>query len=590
MPGRKGNAGQTVRLTGLGVAPGIAIGPAHVVESGVERVAEYRVAASRVPEEQARFEAALAEALLQLDRLKARTVRMGGAAGEELGYMLDAHAQMLSGSRLVRGVLQRITVDNLNAEGAVQREIEDVARQFLAMSDPYFAARADDVRDVGRRLILNLAGRKPVRFATAPVGAIVLAHEITPADTAAMDPRRIAAFSAEIGGSDSHTAIMARSLGLPAVLGVPELVREVQPGETVIVDGHAGEIIIRPDEATLARYRKVRAADMRRRRALDRLRDLPSETRDGVAIGLQANVEMLAEAEQARDAGAGGIGLLRSEFLFLAADDWPDEETQYQALSRIVDAMQGRPTTIRTLDIGFDKLPRGLAGDFTAGDNPALGLRAIRLGLQRPKLLETQLAAILRAGAHGPVRILIPMVTTVSEIEAVRAALTRVARRLKRRGLPVPDPLPPLGAMIEVPGAALAADSLARASDFISIGTNDLTMYTLALDRTNEQVASLYDPLHPGVLRLMQFSVAAAHRAGIPVNVCGEIAGDPRYAPLLVGLGIRDLSMAVGSLPRVKQYIRRLDSSEAARTADEIMAQADPARAAELLDRLVEGG
>lgn len=581
---------ETVTLQALGVSDGIAIGPAHVVESGVERVVEYRIPASRVAAEQRRFQKAAAHAAQQLVSLKSKTEAMGGAAAEEIGYLLEAHMQMLASSRLVRGVALRIEQEAINAEAAVQREIDSIARSFQTLADPYFAARADDVRDVGRRLILALGGKPSQPFENLPAGALVIAHEITPADTALLDPERVAGFAAELGGNDSHTAIMARSLGLPAVLAAPNLLGRVANGDIVVLDGDSGEIVIRPDEETIAFYRRRRAQALRRRRALARLKVVPSETRDGQAVGLQANIELPVEAEQAMAMGAAGIGLLRSEFLFMASETPPDEETQYRELAPIVETMKGRPVTIRTLDVGFDKLPRSLAGNMNGGDNPALGLRAIRLGLRQPALLETQLAAILRAGAHGPVRIMVPMITVASEMEAVRQALQRVARRLRRRKLPIAEPLPPLGAMIEVPGAALSADALARVSDFFSIGTNDLTMYTLALDRTNEQVADLFDPLHLGVLRLMQFAIAAAHRAGIPVNVCGEIAGDPRYTALLIGLGVRDLSMATGSILRVKRRLRQLDCVEAGRGADEIMAQSDPARAAALLDRFNGGG
>lgn len=571
-------------LRGLGVADGIAIGPAHVVEGGMDHVLEFRISAGRTAIEIQRFRDATATAARQLERLREQSRRIGGGAGEEMDYLLSAHASMLEGSRLIRGVEQRITDRMINAEAAVQREISAIVRQFRALSDPYLAARGDDVRDLGRRLIRALGGERTEPFADIAAGSIVVAREITPADTAAMAPDQIAGMAAEIGGADGHTAIMARGLGLPAVLGVPDLVSTVRQGDLVIIDGLAGTVIVRPDRETIESYRRQRSSLLRRRRALAKLTKLPSETRDGVAVHLQANVELPIEAEQALGFGAEGIGLLRSEFQFMAAEVEPDEESQYEQLASIVQSMNGQPVTIRTLDVGFDKLPPSMVEGLPPGDNPALGLRAIRLSLLRPALLETQLAAILRAGMHGPVRILLPMITSVSEIAAVRAAIVRVARKLKRRKVAIPDPLPPLGVMIEVPAAALSADALARACDFFSIGTNDLTMYTLALDRTNEQVASLYDPLHPGVLRLMQFAVAAALRAGISVNVCGEIAGDPRFAPLLVGLGIRDLSMAVGSIPLVKQRIRRLDTIAAAEHADMVMAQTDPARTAELLD------
>jgi phosphotransferase system enzyme I (PtsI) len=306
-------------------------------------------------------------------------------------------------------------------------------------------------------------------------------------------------------------------------------------------------------------------------------------TLDGTTVALLANLELPREVDSALAAGAEGIGLLRTEFIFMNRPDLPDEEEQYEALRAIVKGMDGRPVTVRTLDVGGDKLAAALDVQ-PGGANPALGLRAIRLSLMMPDLLETQFAAILRAGTHGPVRILLPMIATVAETSQARDILAGVARRLKRRGVKIPDPLPPLGVMIEIPGAALASDALAQVADFFAIGTNDLTMYTLAIDRGDEQVAHLYNPLHPAVLRLIQFATEAALRARVPISVCGEIAGDPRYAALLLGLGIRELSMAATALPRVKQRIRTLDLLAATRCARQIMDQSDSDRIAALLD------
>jgi phosphotransferase system enzyme I (PtsI) len=376
---------------------------------------------------------------------------------------------------------------------------------------------------------------------------------------------------------------MARSLGLPAVLGLADLVAQVRTGDVVIVDGSAGRVVVRPKPATLAVFERRRGEFARAERLLGGMKRLPAVTRDGTAVTLLANLEFPREAEAAVAGGAEGVGLLRTEFLFMNRLDLPDEEEQYQALRAILKGMDGRPVTVRTLDVGGDKLAAALDVQ-QGGANPALGLRAIRLSLKMPDLLETQLAAILRAGAHGPVRILLPMVSTVAEARQVREILSAVSKRLKRRGVRIADPPPPLGVMIEIPGAALAADALAQVADFFAIGTNDLTMYTLAIDRGDEQVAHLYNPLHPAVLRLIQFTTEAALRARIPISVCGEIAGDPRYAALLLGLGIRELSMATTALPRVKQRIRGLDLLAATRCARQIMDQSDSGRIAALLD------
>jgi len=368
------------------------------------------------------------------------------------------------------------------------------------------------------------------------------------------------------------------------------LLRGVRSGQTVIVDGTAGEIIIEPSAATLAEYQarqEMLAAD---REQLKTLIDLPAVTRDGVEIRLMANVELPREVDTARSVGADGIGLLRTEFMFMNRADLPSEEEQYRVLREIVAGMGGRPVTIRTLDVGGEKLATALGRHFTECANPALGLRAIRLSLREPKILDTQLAAILRAGAHGPIRILLPMITSPAEVRAVRAALSLVARRLKRRRVPFADPLPPLGVMIEVPAAALGADALAQSADFFALGTNDLIQYTLAIDRGDESVAHLYDPLHPAVLRLIQFAADAALRARIPISVCGEMGGEPRYAALLTGLGIRDLSMAPSKILTVKRRIRTMDSVAACRRARMILDQSDPGRIAALLDDFNEAG
>ncbi len=575
---------------GLGVGPGIAIGVAHLHDAGIVEVPEYRIPSGRIETERQRFAEAVAHASRQVSKLQAKARQLPGAAAEELNYLLEAYQHMLKGSRLVRGVDRRIGEQRINAEAAIQHEIAEIVQGFQAMDDAYLAARVEDVREVGQRLVRNLV-RAPYRpFSQLPRNAVILSEELTPADTALLDPASVAGFATVLGGAHSHTAIMARSLGLPAVVAVTGLVARVRPGMAVIVDGSGGRVITDPTPQTLARYRVLRAQFLRQRRSLGRLAKLPAVTRDGAAVSLQANVELPSEIDSVLAAGAEGIGLLRSEFLFMNRDDVPGEDEQYAFLRDVVERMNGRPVTIRTLDAGSDKLAPALR--MGASSNPALGLRAIRLSLSRPELLEAQLAAILRAGVHGPVRILLPMVTAVSEIRSVRTALADVVRRLKRAGTPIADPLPPLGVMIEVPGAALGADALAWHSDFFSIGTNDLTQYTLAIDRADESVAHLYDPLHAAVLRLIQFAAEAALRARIPVSLCGEMAGDPRFSALLLGLGIRDLSMSATNIARVKRRIRALDLVAATRRARVIMDQFDSARIGQLLDDFndTEGG
>ncbi len=569
---------------GLGVSPGVAIGPAHVREAGALEVPEYHLKEGGIEAERQRLKEATERSRKQLHKLKVKAAALSGAAGEELGILLDAHLRMLTGSRLLRGAERRISAERINAEAAVEAETLEITKGFAQMGDDYLASRADDVREVGTRLVRNLLERPYHAFSSLPHGSVVIAEELTPADTALLDPDRIGGFATVLGGAEGHTAIMARSLGLPAVLGVGGLLNGTAQGAEVVIDGTRGRVVVNPSPTTLAEYEERRRAFQREERHLARLVKVAAVTRDGVEITLQANVELPRELEHARAVGAEGIGLLRTEFLFMNRDDLPGEEEQYLALRTFVEGMAGRPVTIRTLDVGGDKLAYSLGGHIGPAVNPALGLRAIRLSLKRRELLEAQLSAMLRASAHGEVRILLPMIASVGEVRQVRELLKKLYARLRRQSVKMAAELPKLGVMIEVPGAALAADALAMESDFFSIGTNDLTMYTLAIDRSDEQVAYLYNPLHPAVLRLIQFATGAALRARIPLCLCGEMAGDPRYTPLLLGLGIRELSMPTAALPRIKQRIRNLDQREATRRAELIMAQWDSGRIATLLD------
>lgn len=586
---RPSKGGKRGMLEAIGVSPGIAIGPAHVVDVGAIQVPEFTIADKKIDAEVARFEAARARADKQVRKLRSKAQALPAGVLDELGPLLDAHAAMLGSSRLAGGVTAMIRDKKINAEAAVQSVVGELVRGLAAVQDAYLAARGQDIREVGDRILRQLTETPYQAFSHLPEGAIIIAEELSPADTALLDPTRIGGFVTALGGTDSHTAIMARSMGLPAVLGATAAPKAIRSGETIIVDGDTGRIVLDPDEDALADYRRRATARERLERELTRLRALPAVTQDGVTIALMANLELPRDLEIAVDRGAEGVGLFRTEFMFMNRDVLPDEDEQYAALRQVVDGMAGKPVTVRTLDVGGEKLATALGDRIADSANPALGLRAIRLSLREPKLLETQLAAILRAGAHGPVRILLPMISSTAQVRAVRTILTRVVRRLKRRKVRIADPVPPLGAMIEVPAAALAADALAMECDFLALGTNDLTMYTLAIDRGDEQVADLYNPLHPAILRLIQFTVDAGNRRGLPVSICGEIAGDPRYAPLLLGLGVKELSMSATALPRVKQRIRRLSFGPATQRARAIMDQLDEGRIAVLLDDFNEG-
>jgi phosphoenolpyruvate-protein phosphotransferase len=577
------------RLTGIAVSPGIAIGHVYDTTEATPEIPRRTIAEAETEAERIKLSEAAALSRKQVGKLKARLGVLPEEAQEELEPLLDAYILMLGNSRLLRGARKRIGEELLAAETAVYEEAEAIAAAILATRDDDKSGlnrRAGEVREIARRLIRNLTATPFRSLKGVPQGAILVAEELTPADAALLEPGRISAVCTEEGGADGHTAIMLRALGIPAVLGCHGLTAAAKRGDHAVVDGAAGFIALHPTAETLATAREGIASQAKERARLGKLRRLPAETTDGQIVELQANLEIPAELPLLDQAGAQGIGLLRTEFLFMNRPDPPDEDDQVSAYRMIVEAMGHDPVTIRVLDWGGEKEIEALGDSLppATGPNPALGLRGLRMLLKRPDLLEEQFAAILRVSNLGNVRVLLPMVTVPAEVAAAREIYERVARRLRRRGESLPDKLPPLGAMIETPGAALAADAIALEADFFAIGTNDLAMYTLAVDRAEIDVAHLYDPLHPAVLRLMQFAIEAALRLRMPVSVCGEMAGNPKLVPLLLGLGLRSLSMNASSIPRVKQAVRGLDIDDCARFARRVMEQGDPARIAELVE------
>ena len=588
--------GREHAIGGIPVSPGIAIGPIFDTTEVPTEAPRRIVTADRIEAEKQRLAEATAASRKQLGKLKTRLSVLPEEAQEELAPLLDAYVMMLGNSRLLRGARKRIETELLAAETAVGDEAEAIAALILAARDddkPGLQRRAGEVREIARRLTRNLTSTPFRSLKGVPEGAILVAEELTPADAALLDPTRIAGVATDEGGADGHTAIMLRALGIPAILGATGLSESAERGDMAVLDGAAGTIVLRPGDKALERGRNALAAFAKERTKLGKLRRLPAVTTDGEPVELQANLEIPAELPLIAQSGAIGIGLLRTEFLFMNREDLPDEEAQLAAYTQVVEAMGGDPVTIRVLDWGGEKdmqaLSEGVAPTHT-GPNPALGLRGLRLLLKRPELLEAQFAAILRVADKGRVRILLPMVTNPSEVKAAREIYEKVARRLRRKGVAVPEKLPDLGVMIETPGAALAADAIALEADFFAIGTNDLAMYTLAVDRAEADVSHLYDPLHPAVLRLMQFATEAALRLRMPVSVCGEMAGNPKLVPLLLGLGIRCLSMNASAIPRVKQMVRALDIGDCARFARRVMEQSDPARIHELVQNFAPGG
>ena len=555
------------------------------------QITRHRIQAADAPAEVARLDAALLQSRKQLLKLRSRLSVLPEESQGEIAPLLDAYLQMLGPSRLIRGVRTRINDRLVSAETAVMEEANAVAAalQGTAAEEGGGASqrKADEVREIARRLVRNLT-RAPFRsFAGLPPGSVLVAEWLTPADAALIDPSRVAGVATDEGGADGHTAIMLRALGIPAVLGAMGVSGHMRAGGLVVIDGAAGVVILDPVPATIAQARRGVIAFARRQQRWGRLRRLPAVTLCGTAVELQANLEIPAELPLIAQSGAHGVGLLRTEFLFMNQDVLPGEMAQAEIYASVVEAMEGDSVTIRVLDWGGEKEVEALTTAGIVPDasdaNPALGMRGIRMLLQHQDVLATQFSAILRAAALGPVRVMLPMVTNVAEVREARAVYEAAAARLRAQGVRLPAELPPLGAMIEVPAASLCADALARVADFFAIGSNDLTMYTLAADRAQSEAGSPYRPMHPAVLRLIRMTLAEGTRAGIPVSICGEMAANPRYTPLLLGMGVRSFSTNATAVPRVKQAVRTVTMAHCQALADAVMAESEPEGVARLL-------
>jgi len=553
----------TLALTGHPVARGIAIGRCHLVERNELDIDEYRIAAEEVEREIQRYRNAVEAAREQLEELAGRVIQSVGIGA---GEIIQTHVQILGDSRLRDSTEEHIRRELCNAEWALQMQLEQVLSEFRSLEDAYIRSRGEDVAQVVRLVQSKLneeVADKP--FENMPdrlAETLVISTELTPGELAVLHERGVGGIVTEHGGPHSHTAIPASSLGIPAVMGVRRAQALLREGETLVLDGRLGVVYADPDEAIRSHYHDVQRITRRFKKSLEAIRDLPATSLDGQPIGLQANAERTAELQMARDQGASGIGLYRTEFLYLQGAP-PDEESQLAEFSGAIQLLGGLPLTIRTLDLGADKSTDYL--DFAQlrrCANPALGLRAVRLCLRDTDLFKVQLRAILRASALGPVRCLIPMITNVQEIRMVHVLLDEAKEELDAEGLAY-DRLMPLGGMIEVPGAAMAIAELAPHLDFISVGTNDLLQYTLAADRVDELVAHLYDPQHPGVVRLLRYIFREANALRIPATVCGEVAGDRKYTRLLLALGLKDFSMHPGRLLEVKQAVRETDIPKA---------------------------
>ncbi|MEW6165723.1 MAG: phosphoenolpyruvate--protein phosphotransferase [Pseudomonadota bacterium] len=572
-------------LHGLAVSQGIAIGHAHLVSHATLEVAHYTVRERDVPREVARFEAALATVRSELTALHAEALTPGSPS--ELSALVNVHAMFLDDPLLAEMPKALIYERRCNAEWALVQQMEQLVAQFEEIDDSYLRERKHDIVQVVERVLRALLGksRKLGKKGSGDKELVIVAHDLSPADTIQFKNLKIAGFVTDLGGATSHTAIVARSLAIPAVVGLHHARPLVREDDLIIVDGTRGVLIVGPDARVLEEYRLRKRELELERSKLKRLITARATTLDDVDVALHANIELPQDIEQVRKMGADGVGLFRTEFLFMNRDTLPSEDEQFESYRTVAKMLAGRPLTVRTLDIGADKTAGALGAASRQAPNPALGLRAIRYCLAEPQIFLAQLRAILRASHFGRVQILVPMLAHASEIEQTLAMVEQAKQQLRERRCKFDEHIL-IGGMIEIPAAALALGPFLRRLQFLSIGTNDLIQYALAIDRTDEAVAHLYDPLHPAVLRLLSHVIQSAHKAEMPVAVCGELAGDPKMTRLLLGMGLRQFSMHPAQLLEVKQQVVMADTEQLAAKVARILRCDDPARIAEQVERL----
>ncbi|HEX3724776.1 MAG TPA: phosphoenolpyruvate--protein phosphotransferase, partial [Pirellulales bacterium] len=545
--------------------PGVAIGDAFVMDNEGFRIPRRFLTRDAVDAELERLGRAINVAAGQIERNRdAITLELG----KEYGAIFDAHLQMLRDARLRHELEQLIRERHYSPEYAVSRALRRYAKVFQALENTNLAERANDIFDIEKRLLRTLLGRRREEISQLTSPVLILAHNLTPSETANLDRQFVKGFVTEVGGPGSHTAIVAEGLAIPAVVGTGPFLADVSGGEVVIIDGNQGLVIVHPDADTLGRYREAAEAGRSRAASLKSLRDLPAETADGERIQLLGNIEFPYEAPQCLEFGSDGIGLYRTEFLYLGSDSIPSEEDHFEAYSAVVQKMAPRPVTIRTLDIGADKVAVGLSPDDER--NPFLGLRSIRLSLRNVPLFRVQLRAILRASALGDVRIMFPLITTVHEFRQAKMIVGDVMEDLEEHGIAFNRDVP-VGMMVEVPAAVIMIDHFVQEVDFLSIGTNDLIQYTLAVDRSNKDVASLYSASDPAVLKLIEMATRAAIRADVPIGLCGQMSGNPIYTMLLLGLGLRNLSVPPSAIPEIKKVCRSVTVAHAQSVAAKVM-------------------
>jgi phosphotransferase system enzyme I (PtsI) len=557
-------AGQK-ELRGIAVSPGIIIGKAHLVDrSRAKIIYQYLVNQDQLSREVERFKEAVRVTEEQLVTLKNRMPEK--AKGH--AFILDSHLMILKDSMLRDSSIQAILNEKINAEWALKKSLEEIRQAFEQIDDEYISTRISDVENVTERILRNLSGKTQESLGEINDRVIIVAHDLSPADTAELNVNRVKGFITDVGGRTSHTAIMAQALEIPAVVGLELVTSLVNEGDLLIVDGSTGEVVINPDDAAIIYYQEKHLKDEEYKTSIARTSHLPAETLDGHEIVIKANIEFLEEAAAARDYGGKGIGLYRTEFLYLRSKGLPREEELFEDYREVAKVVAPDPVTIRTLDLGGDKFD----SDFVMGNemNPALGLRAIRFCLKEPEIFKAQLRAILRAGVYGNVQLMLPMISGLREILDAKEILAQVREELDREKIEY-DRNMKMGIIIEVPSAVTMAEVLALHVDFFSIGTNDLIQYSLAIDRGNEHVAYMYQPFHPAIIRMIQQVVSAAKNVGIGVSLCGEMAGDPLCIPILLSLGIEEFSMNARSIPLIKKIIRSISVEEARRDFENVI-------------------